>query len=1091
MSIWKYSPFSRSLAGLLTVFLLSTLGWPSGPVPAAESPPEIRVAILALSAEAFRDRQAARRLAAILSTALAARPAVRPLELSPVDQAAEALHLGLSPEPGAVARVGEAVDADVVLAGEIVALDWPTESNRGRVQIALRWIDVPSGRVVSRSQQEALLAEDGDRRQQQEQSQAALEQAGRSALGELLANLDRPPALVLSAADDQHLTISQGARAGLRVGAEVALWRGKTLVAHGRVSEVSDTNAIVQVVDREPGQTAQRQDSVRVVYNPPPRQTSPRHRSKSKLRHNWVFMALAALGIYALVREARDQDGRAASSGSTTPAGAPATPQGFAVQAGDGEVRLYWQANTEQDLQGYFVYRSDLPDKGFSRIATLEAYITAYVDQEVTNGVTYYYRISAVDTDQKESAPTAASGAKPQSSEVPAGAPTAPPIVQLQAGDGEVRLYWQASTEADLQGYFVYRSDRENLGFSRIATLDANTTSYVDTTVTNGSTYYYQVSAVNKAQRESARTPTPPLQAKPVPAETVVGPDIPPTFPVGLEVRAQYDRLILTWQPNREPDLKEYRIYRAVNNPTVPTGAGVTPQATVPKQTTMYVDVDLGENPADSIFYYRITAVNEAGLESIPSIPAQGRLGQAPAFPVGLVVQAQYDRLILIWQPNSEPDLKEYRIYRAVRPVAEDNFEVPLEEPYRTVSPQTTMYVDEGLRADPVLGPIDDPAQFIYYYRITAVNLAGLESAPSIQAQGQPGQPRIQLLTPDHEQIFQSYVDDPSAEKPKLQAQVTFAWTPVANASRYIVEVAEIEGAVQDFHNIIRNSVVEASQTPSLQISFEESLAEMDRWDRYYWRVKAVNDQDVVIDRSQIRDVTIHWLWPKESPPVQPPGQPPAIPDGLEVRAEYDRLILIWKPNSETNLTGYRLYRKQGNLEDPGDFELLVDEAVLDAQTTTYIDAAVVKGDLYSYRLAAVNQEGLESALSIPAQGRPGQPRVQLLTPNDGQAFLGQVDNLVAPTKFQAEVNFAWTPVANASRYIVEIANTADFSEILSNPVVSAGGTPLLSFTFEAALGAAGLQETYYWRVQAVNDQNVVIDQSEERTVLIRWPASS
>lgn len=850
MSIWKHSPFSRSLAGLLTVFLLSTMGWPGGPVQAAESPPKIRVAILTLSAENFRDRQAARRLAAILSTALAARPSVRPLELAPVAQAAEALHLGLSPDPGDVARVGEAVDADRVLVGEIVALDWPRESERGRVRIALRWFDVPSGRVVSRSQQEAFMAEDGDRQQQQEQSQAALEQAGRSALEELLANLDRPPALVLSAADDQRLTISQGARAGLRVGAEVDLWRQKTLVAHGRVTEVSDTNATVQVVEREPGQTVQRQDSVRVVYNPPPSPTPPRHRSKSRLRNNWVFLTLAALGIYALVREARDHDGRATASGSTTPAGAPATPQGFVVQAGDGEVRLYWQANTEQDLQGYFVYRSDLPDKGFSRVATLAAYTTAYVDQEVTNGVTYYYRVSAVDIDQKESAPTAAAAAKPQASEAPVGAPTAPPLVQLQAGDGEVRLYWQASPEQNLQGYFVYRSDRENLGFSRIATVDANTTSYVDTTVTNGRTYYYQVSAVNQAQAESARVPTPPLAAQPVPPNVAVGTGKPPAFPTGLEVqRLQHNRLILVWQPNSEPDLEGYRIYRAaqpVAHPDQPLDFQLL--AAVSKETTRYVD----ENVAtDAIYHYRITAVNEAG-ESLPSMPAQGWPGQPPAAPVGLAVQAEFDRLTLVWQPNSEPDLKEYRIYRVARPADEDNFEVPITAAnlLATVPKQSTTYIDEA---------VDPDAGLIYYYRITALNEVN-ESLPSIPAQGRPGQPKVQLVAPLHSQIFfpQQSTCDEEKNKETRSLKIEFGWNPVANASRYLFELAHDDKiTLMDL-----NAFVEASNTPTFEHSRSIEVTPCGGsvgQEVLYWRITAINDDNVVLDRSEVWQLTIDW----------------------------------------------------------------------------------------------------------------------------------------------------------------------------------------------------------------------------------------
>ena len=99
--------------------------------------------------------------------------------------------------------------------------------------------------------------------------------------------------------------------------------------------------------------------------------------------------------------------------------------------------------------------------------------------------------------------------------------PATPANFSVTAGDAQVTLSWQASAGAT--SYNIYRgltSGGEVLVQSGIAA-----TSFVDTGLTNGTTYYYQVSAVN-AGGESARTAedsaTP--QAAPVPVPPAVGP---------------------------------------------------------------------------------------------------------------------------------------------------------------------------------------------------------------------------------------------------------------------------------------------------------------------------------------------------------------------------------------------------------------------------------------------------------------------------------------------------------------------------------------------------------------------------------------
>ena len=78
----------------------------------------------------------------------------------------------------------------------------------------------------------------------------------------------------------------------------------------------------------------------------------------------------------------------------------PAAPTNLVVVAGDSQVSLDWDDNTEADLAGYNVYRST--GRGYVQIASGVA-VSDYVDNTVTNDITYYYLVTAVDAGGYES----------------------------------------------------------------------------------------------------------------------------------------------------------------------------------------------------------------------------------------------------------------------------------------------------------------------------------------------------------------------------------------------------------------------------------------------------------------------------------------------------------------------------------------------------------------------------------------------------------------------------------------------------------------------------------------------------------------
>jgi autotransporter-associated beta strand protein len=95
----------------------------------------------------------------------------------------------------------------------------------------------------------------------------------------------------------------------------------------------------------------------------------------------------------------------------------------------------------------------------------------------------------------------------------------APTGLVATASVGQVALQWSPSSTNSAQGYTVLRSTTNGGPYTSIATWSANTNpQYVDTSVTNGTTYYYVIQAVNQSgsSTNSAQASATPLAAGPL-----------------------------------------------------------------------------------------------------------------------------------------------------------------------------------------------------------------------------------------------------------------------------------------------------------------------------------------------------------------------------------------------------------------------------------------------------------------------------------------------------------------------------------------------------------------------------------------------
>ena len=175
----------------------------------------------------------------------------------------------------------------------------------------------------------------------------------------------------------------------------------------------------------------------------------------------------------------------------------PSIPTGLNAEGGEVFVDLTWDANLELDIWGYWVFRATSPSGPFYYRGA--ASDRRFYDLSVSAFTTYYYYIIAFDTDEDESDESAVVSATTSGDTTP---PAAPTNLTATPGDGVVYLDWDDSPESDVWGYYIYRSTTSGGPYEEVDNDDPS--SFPDWSVTNGTTYYYVVTAMDTSNNESA-----------------------------------------------------------------------------------------------------------------------------------------------------------------------------------------------------------------------------------------------------------------------------------------------------------------------------------------------------------------------------------------------------------------------------------------------------------------------------------------------------------------------------------------------------------------------------------------------------------
>ena len=387
---------------------------------------------------------------------------------------------------------------------------------------------------------------------------------------------------------------------------------------------------------------------------------------------------------------------------------APAIPAAPRVTIGNssasGKPQLTWSAVS--GAAKYEIYRSTQQSTGYSLLGTTTS--TSYVNSSAAAGITYYYKVCAVNSAGTSAYSNIVSG------RAKAAIPAAPRVtIGTSSASGKPQLTWAAVDGA--AKYEIYRSTQQSTGFTLLGT--TTSTSYVNTGAAVGKTYYYKVRALNVDGAAGAYSSTVSGAAKAV----------APAAPTVTMTYSDSGKPKLTW--SAVSGAASYRVYRSESRGTGYSLLGTT-------TSTSYVNTGAA---AGKTYYYRVKAVNSAGTSAYSNIVSGRAKAAIPAAPrVTIGTSSASGKPQLTWA--AVDGAAKYEIYRSTQ--QSTGFTL-------LGTTTSTSYVNTGAAVGKT-----------YYYKVRALNVDGAAGAYSSTVSG-----AAKAVAPAAPTVTMTYSD---SGKPKL-----------------------------------------------------------------------------------------------------------------------------------------------------------------------------------------------------------------------------------------------------------------------------------------------------------------------------------
>ncbi len=595
---------------------------------------------------------------------------------------------------------------------------------------------------------------------------------------------------------------------------------------------------------------------------------------------------------------------------------------------------------------------------------------------DLVDGV-YHWRVKSVDVNGNASAWI--SGAD---FTIDITAPESPASLVASVTDNDVDLDWTDSVD-NLSGtkeYVVEYANNEAFT-SSVFQVVSDSNLYLSS-LADG-IYYWRVKAIDNNDNASARSD----------GDCFIVDITEPSAPTGLAGSVNNDSAFLDWNDSGDDvsGLKEYIVEYADNDQL--TGAV--------SQTVLTSELNIS-NLVDGTYYWRVKAVDNNDNQSdwsiidyfIVDLPDT----QAPGVPDELTDSVNGDSVLLDWSDSTDDKsgIKEYVVEFA------DNDQFTPANGYYVTSSELEL--------------TDLTDMTTYYWRVKAIDNSNNESTWSA--------------------VGSFTVDIPDSEAPSVPIglignvtddTVSLDWDDSADnksgLKEYIVEYAD--------NDQLDGAVSQTVQSSELDIS---NLVD----GTYYWRVKAVDNNDNQSDWSIIDYFTI------DIPDTQAPG----VPDGLTDSVNGDSVSLDWSDSTD-NKSGVKEYVVEFANNDQFTF------AISNYVTSSELELAdLTDMTTYYWRVKAIDNSYNESAWSetavfsidIPDTTAPDVPT-------------GLSDSVIE-TDATLDWDNSTDNKSGVREYIIEYATNSMFTNAVSQTVTSS--------EFELSSLTYG---NYFWRVKAIDNE--------------------
>lgn len=270
-------------------------------------------------------------------------------------------------------------------------------------------------------------------------------------------------------------------------------------------------------------------------------------------------------------------------SAVTTPSSIPNAPSNLELVSKSSEhIKINWLDNSDSETS-YVVERSVNNTSAYVVVATYQPNTTSYIDTKVFPEITYYYRVSALNSH----------GDSEYSNELEETTPVVIPAKPTNFSatvnsTKEISLSWQDMATNEIS-YNIERSVTNVNSYELLVDLIAGVENYVDTELIPGTKYSYRIVAVNAGGNSLAAV-----------AEATT----PLIAPSELVVENTIDNISLQWKDNSVNE-DNFVIERSTND-----NVNFVEIGTLPSNTLSYIDL---EAESKTSYAYRVFARNDVG----------------------------------------------------------------------------------------------------------------------------------------------------------------------------------------------------------------------------------------------------------------------------------------------------------------------------------------------------------------------------------------------------------------------------------------------------------------------------------------------